>query len=72
MVRNVYLTPKGTQNEAASEEGQAERQKKVLYQRLVGMEHTAQGNGHGPKLTEFKERWDTTLRHSVWILDAAV
>ena len=29
---------------------------------LVGMEWAAQGSGHGPKLLEFKERLDTSLK----------
>jgi len=28
--------------------------------------------GHGPKLLEFKECLDNTLRHRVWILDGPV
>ena len=33
----------------------------------MGMEQAAQGSGHGPELTEFKECWDNALRHRVWI-----
>lgn len=40
---------------AATWEGQAEYQEKVLHQRVVDMEQAPQGNGHGhsPKLPEF-------------------
>lgn len=36
-------------------EGQVGGWEKVLYYRMVGMEQTAQGNGHSPKQLEFKE-----------------
>lgn len=34
------------------------------------MEQAAQGNGHGAKLLEFKEHFDTTLKHGVgfWMI----
>jgi len=43
----------------------AGHQEKVLPQRAVGMEQTAQSNGHGPELLEFRERLDSALRHRV-------
>ena len=35
---------------------------KVLHQRAVSVEQAAQGSGHSPKLLEFKEHLDNTLR----------
>lgn len=40
-------------------------QEKVLHQRVVGMEQAPQGSEHDPKLAEFKEHLDNTLRHRV-------
>jgi len=36
------------------------------------MEQAAQGSGHGPKLAEFKECLDTTLRHVFRLLSGCV
>ena len=38
---------------------------KVLCQRVVGMEQTAQGSRHGTRLLDFKEHLDSALRHRV-------
>ena len=43
-----------------------------MHQRVVGMEQAAQGSGHGPKLAEFKECLDTTLRHVFRLLSGCV
>jgi len=34
----------------------------------VGIAQAAQGSGHSPKLQEFKEHLDNSLRYHVWIL----
>jgi len=31
------------------------------------MEQAAQGTGHGPKLLEFKEHLESSLRHRIWL-----
>ena len=36
------------------------------------MEQTAYGSEHGPELPEFKEPFDNTIRHRVWILGGPV
>jgi len=42
-------------------------QGKALPHRAEGMEQPAQGSGHSPALSEFKEHLDGTLRPRVWI-----
>lgn len=37
-------------------------QKRFLARGQSGMEQAAQGTGHGPKLMEFKERLENSLR----------
>lgn len=40
-------------------------QKRFLTRRQSGIEQAAQGLGHGPKLLEFKECLENSLRHRI-------
>ena len=56
--------PKGMAWSCAREEA-AGGQGQVIHQRAVGVEQAVQGSGHSPKLPEFEEHLDSTLRH--WV-----
>ena len=56
--------PKGMAWSCAREEA-AGGQGQVIHQRAVGVEQAVQGGGHSPKLPEFEEHLDSTLRH--WV-----
>ena len=49
----------GVRGESAGSQG------RVLHLMVVGIAQAAQGSGHSPKLQEFKEHLDNSLRYHV-------
>jgi len=60
------LWGRGADPRAESGEGQVGVREK-LCPRGWWAWHSSQGSGHGPEMMELRERWDSALRHRVWV-----